>query len=141
MWTRPNASPASMIAVATGESDLSFAGMSGALPLVRSGRLRAIAVTGEKRWPTLPEIPTVAESGVPGFESSAWDGVLAPAGTPEAELAGKWRLSVRQVRRIAATAQEQEARHQFAEPCPVHHLEVARAKALHPTSLPRKEGA
>lgn len=44
-------------------------------------------------------------------------------------------------RYAATTAQEQEARHQFAEPCPVHHLEVARAKALHPTSLPRKEGA
>ena len=74
--------PASMIAVATGESDLSFAGMSGALPLVRGGRLRAIAVTGEKRWPTLPEIPTVAESGVPGYECMAWYGLFGPAKLP-----------------------------------------------------------
>jgi len=74
--------PASMIAVATGESDLSFAGMSGALPLVRGGRLRAIAVTGEKRWPTLPDVPTVSESGVPGYECLAWYALFGPAKLP-----------------------------------------------------------
>ncbi len=71
--------PASMVAVSTGESDLSFAGMAGALPLIRGGRLRAIAVTGEKRWPALPDLPTVAESGVPGYVSVAWYALFAPA--------------------------------------------------------------
>jgi len=76
--------PASMIAVTTGEADLSFAGMAGALPLVRGGKLRAIATTGEKRWSGLPDIPTVAESGVPGYESSAWYGLFGPAKLPAA---------------------------------------------------------
>jgi tripartite-type tricarboxylate transporter receptor subunit TctC len=70
---------ASLVAVASGESDLSFAGTSGALPLIRAGKLRAIAVTAVKRWPTLPDIATVAESGVPGYEVANWYGVLGPA--------------------------------------------------------------
>jgi len=74
--------PAAMIAVATGESDLSFAGMAGAMPLVRGGKLRAIAVTGERRWPPLPDLPTVAESGVPGYECVAWYGLFGPARLP-----------------------------------------------------------
>jgi tripartite-type tricarboxylate transporter receptor subunit TctC len=52
------------------------------MPLVRSGRLRAIATTGSKRAAYLPEIPTVAESGVPGYESTIWQALLAPARTP-----------------------------------------------------------
>jgi tripartite-type tricarboxylate transporter receptor subunit TctC len=75
--------PASMIAVATGESEVSFAGMAGALPLVRGGRLRGIAVTGEKRFPPLPDLPTVAESGVPGYASVAWYALFAPARLPK----------------------------------------------------------
>lgn len=51
-------------------------------PHLASGRLRALAVTSDRRMPQLPEVPTIAESGVPGFEAQAWWGVLAPAGTP-----------------------------------------------------------
>ena len=91
--------PASMIAVATGESDLSFAGMSGALPLVRGGRLRAIAVTGEKRWSTLPDVPTVSESGVPGYESLAWYALFGPAKLPAAIV----NLLYREVAAISQT--------------------------------------
>jgi tripartite-type tricarboxylate transporter receptor subunit TctC len=58
--------------------------MPNAYPVAKSGKLRALAVTTAQRFPTAPEIPTIAESGVPGFEVSAWDGVLAPAGTPAA---------------------------------------------------------
>ena len=54
-----------------------------AAPHVKSGKLRALAVTGAKRWPLLPEVPTLAEAGVPGFEKYNWFGILAPAGTPE----------------------------------------------------------
>jgi tripartite-type tricarboxylate transporter receptor subunit TctC len=50
---------------------------------IRSGKIRAIAVTTARRWPGAPDIPTVAESGVPGYEASAWFGLLAPAGTPK----------------------------------------------------------
>jgi tripartite-type tricarboxylate transporter receptor subunit TctC len=58
--------------------------MPNVYPLAKDGRIRAIAVSTAQRFPGAPEIPTIGESGVAGFESSAWDGVLAPAGTPEA---------------------------------------------------------
>lgn len=54
------------------------------LPLVREGKLHALAVTALKRSPALPEVPTIAESGYPGFEVVAWQGLVAPAGTPAA---------------------------------------------------------
>jgi len=53
-----------------------------ALPLVQSGKLRMLAVTTTKRYPTLPEVPTVAESGLPGYEAAQWYGLFAPAGLP-----------------------------------------------------------
>lgn len=61
--------------------------MPNVLPLARAGKLRGLAVTTAARVPTATEFPTVAESGLPGFEVSAWDGVLAPAGTPPAIVA------------------------------------------------------
>jgi tripartite-type tricarboxylate transporter receptor subunit TctC len=56
------------------------------LPFMKSGRLRALATTGSERSPAFPDLPTVAQSGYPGFEASQWYGVLAPAATPEAIL-------------------------------------------------------
>ncbi len=55
-----------------------------ALPLVQSGKLRMLAVTTTKRYPTLPEVPTIAESGLPGYEAAQWYGIFAPAGVPAA---------------------------------------------------------
>jgi tripartite-type tricarboxylate transporter receptor subunit TctC len=65
-----------------GHIQLAAVGFPGALPFVQSGRLRAIAVTGATRSPLLPEVPTVSESGVPGYQVTSWYGVFAPAGTP-----------------------------------------------------------
>ena len=70
--------PASLTALVGGEVDFSFSSMASTLPLVRSLRLRALGVSSPERWPTLPDIPTVAESGVPGFESSSWQGFFGP---------------------------------------------------------------
>ena len=67
-----------------GHIQLMFGAVSTTLSYLQSGRLRAIAISSPQRWPALPSIPTVAESGVPGFEASTWYGVLAPAGTPAA---------------------------------------------------------
>ena len=55
-----------------------------ALPHIQSGKLRALAVTGAKRWPQLPDVPTLAELGMPGYETYNWFGILAPAKTPAA---------------------------------------------------------
>ena len=70
----------------SGQVKVSFAGIPNVMPHVRSGRLRALAVSTAKRWPDLPDVPTVAEAGVPGYEATLWLCVLAPAGTPAAVL-------------------------------------------------------
>jgi tripartite-type tricarboxylate transporter receptor subunit TctC len=57
------------------------------LPHVRSGRLRALGVTGAKRLPMIPDVPTIAEAGVPGYEFAGWTGIVAPAATPAAIVA------------------------------------------------------
>ena len=70
-----------------GQESLSFPTGPSAMPHVRAKRLRALGVTGAKRAVGLPDIPTIAESGLPGYDASAWYGVLAPAGTPAAIVA------------------------------------------------------
>src|ERR1700760_2345651 len=62
---------------------MSFANISNVVPLVREGRLRALAITSIKRSALAPDLPTMAESGYPGFEAVPWFGLLAPAGTPK----------------------------------------------------------
>lgn len=64
-----------------GETMIGFADMVITLPHVKSNRLRALAVTGDKRSPQVPELPTIAEAGLPGYAVTAWFGLLAPAGT------------------------------------------------------------
>jgi tripartite-type tricarboxylate transporter receptor subunit TctC len=66
----------------SGRVTMMFSPIAVALPLVREGKLRALAVTSLKRAPVLPEVPTVDESGVRGFDVTLWGGLLAPAGTP-----------------------------------------------------------
>jgi tripartite-type tricarboxylate transporter receptor subunit TctC len=72
-----------MIDLIGGQIQLGFDNLPSAIAHVRSGKVRALAVTTAKRWPGAPEIPTLAESGVPGYEASAWFGLLAPAATPK----------------------------------------------------------
>ena len=70
-----------------GRITMIFDNMPSALPLVKSGDVRAIAVTSAKRSPAAPDIPTIAESGLPGFEASSWFALMAPAGLPKEVLA------------------------------------------------------
>jgi tripartite-type tricarboxylate transporter receptor subunit TctC len=70
-----------------GQTDLMFDTMLSAMPHVKSGKLKALAVTSARRSPAAPDVPTVAESGLPGYEAIAWNGLLAPAGTPKDVLA------------------------------------------------------
>lgn len=71
------------IELAGGQVQYMIDSLPAGLPNVRSGKTRALATTGKKRFPALPEVPTVAESGLPGYESNVWWGVLAPSGTPK----------------------------------------------------------
>jgi len=73
--------------VVGGEVHLNFTSPLEVMPHVQAGKLRALGVTSLKRWSTAPDLPTVSESGVPGYEFTGWWGVLAPAGTPPAAIA------------------------------------------------------
>jgi len=66
-----------------GQIDMMFADMNTAMPLIRAGRLRALALSGTKRSPTLPDVPTMQEAGVPGYNLTWWAAAWAPAGTPQ----------------------------------------------------------
>ena len=77
----------SILTVATGEGDLLFMGMLQTMPHVRAGRVRALAVTGSKRSDIAPQLPTMIEAGVPGYEHLLWNAVLVPAATPKDAIA------------------------------------------------------
>jgi tripartite-type tricarboxylate transporter receptor subunit TctC len=77
-----NGSPPAVTATVQGDTQMLFAVMQPLQPQIQAGRLRAIAVTSAKRFALLPDIPTIAESGYPGFEALAWNGILVAARTP-----------------------------------------------------------
>ena len=81
-----------------GSVELMFNSIPPALPHIRSGRLRLLAVAGVRRSPQLPDTPTVSEAGVPGFEATTWFGLLAPAKTPKQIIARLHELVVKVVR-------------------------------------------
>lgn len=74
--------PAAAIGVMTGEISMGIINLPPALPHVKSGKLKALGVSTEKRSSAVPDIPTIAEAGLPGYEAGTWYGLLAPAGTP-----------------------------------------------------------
>ena len=89
--------------------------MPNALPLARDGRARGIAVSTATRYPGAPEYPTIAESGLPGFEASAWDGIFVPAGTP-APIVARLNAAVRETVEDPQVAEALRAR--GAQPMP-----------------------
>jgi tripartite-type tricarboxylate transporter receptor subunit TctC len=81
-----------------GEAQLSFLGVVAVVPHVKSGKMRALALTATKRSAVLPDLPTIAEAGVPGYEFASWYGVLAPAGTPAPRITKLHGILVRSLR-------------------------------------------
>jgi tripartite-type tricarboxylate transporter receptor subunit TctC len=77
----------SVIALLSGEVSLAFATMPSVLQQVKSGKLRGLAVTTAKRSPSMPELPTIIEAGVPGYDVGSWYGVMVPTGTPREIIA------------------------------------------------------
>jgi tripartite-type tricarboxylate transporter receptor subunit TctC len=77
----------SLISIVGGETIVYFSPLPVALPLIRQGRLRALAVTSRKRVSLVPDIPTIAESGYPKYEFNLWNGLLVPAKTPKETIA------------------------------------------------------
>jgi len=101
-----------LTALIAGEVQMSFVTMPSALPHISAGRVRVLAIGSPKRSPALPDVPTVAESGLPGFDIAAWNGILAPAGTPPAVVA---RLNAEIVKMVKDPAIKEHAASQGAE--------------------------
>lgn len=89
-----NGSAPAMMDVIAGNSHVVMDMMFSATPQVKGGKLKAIAQTGATRSPSMPDVPTVAESGLPGFDVSVWNGLMAPANTPK-EIINKLNAAVR----------------------------------------------
>lgn len=86
-------SSAAMPDVLGGQVPVIFDGVPQSLPYIKAGRLRPLGVTTAKRSPALPDVPTIAEAGLPGYEATAWFGIVAPAGTPK-EIIGKLNTQI-----------------------------------------------
>ena len=98
-----------------GQVSVMWDNLPASMPYIKAGRLRAIAITTAKRYSGLPELPTVAESGVPGYEASAWFGVVAPAATPREVVA---RLNTEINRAVNLPDMKERFAQQGATPAP-----------------------
>jgi tripartite-type tricarboxylate transporter receptor subunit TctC len=90
---------AGLTALVGGEVQMMFSNLLTSMPHVRSGRLRAVGISSAQRSPQAPELPTIAESGVPGYDVAPWYGILGPAGLPAA-IVVKWNREVARILRL-----------------------------------------
>jgi len=102
--------------VVAGHAQVMFNGMLATLPMVKSNQLRVLAVSSDKRWPTLPDVPTVAESGYPGFLTGSFQGLFAAAKTPPEIIT---RLNAEFGKALAAPEMRERLMSQGAEPRPM----------------------
>ena len=115
------AAPA-MQALLAGDTQLMFDNLASAMPQVKAGKLRALAVTTARRSRLVPELPTMAEAGVPGFDIATWFGLLAPAGTPK-DVVAKWNADV--VKILDSPEMREKLTAQGAEPAPTSPAQFA----------------
>ena len=94
-------------AAAAGDAQVTFANYSDALTHMKSGRLRALGMTSAKRFPQSPEVPSIAEAAIPGYQVESWNGLLAPAGTPP-ETVNRMAAAVQQGLKEPATKKRME---------------------------------
>jgi tripartite-type tricarboxylate transporter receptor subunit TctC len=90
-----------------GQIQLMFDNMPSALPMVKEGKLRALGQTGARRSPAAPDIPTVAEQGLPTFEATSWFALFAPAGTPKAVI-DKWNAEMKRIFTLPEVAERMQ---------------------------------
>jgi len=134
-------SPPALADVVGGQVTMTFDNITTAWPLVKGGKLRALAVTTAKRSPIAPDVPTLAESGLAGYEIGSWQGVFAPAGVP-AEIVKRFNAEI--VRIINAPDVRQKLVDMGAEPAPNTPEEFAamvKAEVAKWADVVRKSGA
>jgi tripartite-type tricarboxylate transporter receptor subunit TctC len=102
-------------ALLAGDTQLMFDNLANSMPQMKAGRLKALAVTTAKRSALAPELPTLAETGLPGFDIYTWWGFMAPAGTPK-EILAKWNAEVARI--LGTPEMKQFFAQQGAEPAP-----------------------
>ena len=132
---------AATAAVIGGEVQLIMESLNSITPHAKGGRVKSLAVTASKRSPALPEVPTVAESGVPGYEAITWNGIVAPAGAPPAVIA---RLNAEANRALADPAFAQKLAAIGAEPAggsPESFAKFIRSEHAKWGEVVRKSGA
>ncbi|MFP5406029.1 MAG: tripartite tricarboxylate transporter substrate-binding protein, partial [Gammaproteobacteria bacterium] len=105
-----------------GQTDLMFDNLASAAPQIRAGKLKAFAVTTAKRSSFFPELPTMAESGLPGFDIDTWFGVFAPAGTPDGIVE---RLNAEFAKALGTEEIRRKLAQMGAEPAPLSPAEFA----------------
>ena len=125
-----------------GQVQLMFDNLANALPNVKAGRLRALAVTTLARSPAMPDLPTMAESGLPGFDLTTWFGLMVPAGTPPEIVA---KLNAEIVRALNAKDMRERLEKMGAEPpannTPEHFAAFVRAEAAKYAKVVKDSGA
>jgi tripartite-type tricarboxylate transporter receptor subunit TctC len=134
-------SPPALQDVVSGQVTMTFDNITTAWPLVKGGKLRALAVTTAKRSPIAPDVPTLAEAGLAGYEIGSWQGVFAPAGVPPEIVK---RLNTEIVRIINAPDVRQKLIDMGAEPAPNTSEEFAamvKAEVAKWADVVRKSGA
>ena len=135
------AAPA-MADLLAGQVQLMFDNLANALPNVKAGRLRALAVTTLARSPAMPDLPTIAESGLPGFDLTTWFGLMVPAGTPPEIVA---RLNAEIVRALNAKDMRERLQKMGAEPLanntPEHFAAFIRTEAAKYAKVVKDSGA
>ena len=98
----PQSGSAALMDLISGRTDLGLNSPVFLLPHVRAGKLRAIGVTGLRRMASAPDVPSIAESGLPGFDMVGWQGIVAPAGTPK-EIIAQLHAAVQNIMRLPET--------------------------------------
>src|SRR5690606_17446050 len=97
-----------LTALSAGEVDVGMDVVSTFLPHVQSGRVKALAITGDQRSPALPDVPTFQEAGMPDYEMNMWYGILAPKGTPQ-DIVDKLSAQVGEVLKIPSVVEKLQA--------------------------------
>jgi tripartite-type tricarboxylate transporter receptor subunit TctC len=124
-----------------GQVKMMFDNIPSALPHIKAGKLKALATTGAKRDPALPNLPTMAEAGVPGYESGVWFGIMVPAGTPKDIIARLNAETLKGAKSKAFVKRMHDLGYNIIPGTPEHMAEMIKAEITRWTPIVRSTGA